>query len=91
MTDALIKALNRNSKIVALSTQLRGADTCGDCRSQLATWASHSDHGSWPGVCDACQSNIAKNEWDWRHGLEVREMACAKRVRRLEALLMGES
>jgi CO/xanthine dehydrogenase FAD-binding subunit len=87
----LTRALNRNSEIVALSVALHGANPCDWRCGRLATWYMGTS-GNAP-MCDECRGKIIER---WRvHSIDQRftgdyELLCAKRVRRLEALLAGE-
>jgi hypothetical protein len=75
----LVRALNRNSEIVALVAGFEGAPRrecdCGRVATKIATFGAMYR-------CDQCAALLPEFQWA--------DVRCAARARRLEKLLSGE-
>ena len=76
MTLDLAQALARHGEIVALVASLSDAPRCGRCMCRIATRMSTY----YNNFCDECETV---------HEGPMSDLPCAKRARRLEALLAG--
>jgi hypothetical protein len=100
--DDLVRALNRNSEIVALSLACQGKPTCTKCGlfatvSYLSSdgvlctiWKMPGASGSilYPNFCNTCKDNISREELDPQDG-KFFTLPGAQAATRLNVLLRG--
>jgi len=88
--EQLIKALNRNSEIVALTTALKGSECVHRC-GRFGTKSCSGDTDFPVRFCDECAKRVEEDhQKDFGELIKWSDAPSAKRARRLEALLKGE-